>query len=43
MSKWLPERFRRGAPLNTPDKATFYTPGVKGYTDYPAMGPAETA
>jgi len=34
----LPERFRTGAPLNTPQPATFYTPGPTGYTDYPAMG-----
>ena len=33
----LPERFRREAPLNEPDEATFYTPGPKGYTDYPAL------
>jgi len=33
----LPERFRRNAPLNEPDEATFYTPGPKGYTDYPAL------
>lgn len=33
----LPERFRRHAPLNTPDTSTFYTPGVKGYTDYPVL------
>ncbi|MDR1424349.1 MAG: alkene reductase [Azoarcus sp.] len=33
----LPERFRRGAALNAPDKATFYGPGEKGYTDYPAL------
>ncbi len=25
-------------PLNTPDPSTFYTPGAKGYTDYPALG-----
>jgi N-ethylmaleimide reductase len=31
------ERVRRGAPMNTPDMATFYTPGVKGYTDYPPL------
>jgi N-ethylmaleimide reductase len=37
----LPERFRRGAPLNAPDPATFYTPGARGYTDYPAL--AESA
>jgi N-ethylmaleimide reductase len=33
----LPERFRRGAPLNVPDKATFFAPGAQGYTDYPAL------
>jgi N-ethylmaleimide reductase len=33
----LPERLRRRAPLNTPDEATFYSPGPKGYTDYPAL------
>jgi N-ethylmaleimide reductase len=26
-----------GAPLNTPDAATFYVPGAKGYTDYPTL------
>lgn len=31
----LPERIRDGAPLATPDSATFYSPGAKGYTDYP--------
>jgi N-ethylmaleimide reductase len=31
----LPERLRRNAPLTAPDFATFYTPGEKGYTDYP--------
>ncbi|MFH1816778.1 MAG: alkene reductase [Pseudomonadota bacterium] len=30
----LVERFRRGAPLNPPDYATFYTGEEKGYTDY---------
>jgi len=34
----LPERFRRGAPLNDPDQTTFYTPGERGYTDYPSLG-----
>ncbi len=34
----LPERFRRDAPLNEPDQATFYTPGERGYTDYPSLG-----
>lgn len=33
----LPERVKRGAPWNTPDQATFYTPGAKGYTDYPTL------
>ncbi|HEX5136414.1 MAG TPA: alkene reductase [Planctomycetota bacterium] len=32
----LPERLRSGAPLATADTSTFYTPGEKGYTDYPA-------
>jgi N-ethylmaleimide reductase len=29
-------RWQKGLPLNQPDFATFYTPGPKGYTDYPA-------
>ena len=33
----LVERLRAGAPLNTPDKATFYGGGAKGYTDYPTL------
>jgi N-ethylmaleimide reductase len=33
----LVERYRRGAALNSPDMATFYTPGAEGYTDYPAL------
>ncbi|MEA3026952.1 MAG: N-ethylmaleimide reductase [Alphaproteobacteria bacterium] len=36
----LPVRFRRRAPLNKPDQATFYaaeTGDEKGYIDYPAM------
>ena len=33
----LPERFRQNAMLNVPDSATFYTPGAKGYTDYPTL------
>lgn len=33
----LPERFAQDAELNEPDNATFYTPGEKGYTDYPAL------
>ena len=33
----LVERFRRNAPLNAPDRRTFYTPGAAGYTDYPSL------
>lgn len=33
----LVERWKAGAPLNPPDPATFYTPGPKGYTDYPVL------
>ncbi|MEX1316158.1 MAG: alkene reductase [Synechococcaceae cyanobacterium] len=33
----LPERIRRGAPLNDADPATFYSPGPAGYTDYPSL------
>lgn len=29
-------RLERGLPLNPPDFASFYTPGPRGYTDYPA-------
>lgn len=32
----LVERFRDGAALAKADPATFYSPGPKGYTDYPA-------
>jgi N-ethylmaleimide reductase len=35
----LPERFRRGAPLQAPDPATFYSAGPEGYTDYPFLAP----
>jgi N-ethylmaleimide reductase len=31
----LVERFKHDASLNEPDRATFYSPGEKGYTDYP--------
>jgi N-ethylmaleimide reductase len=31
----LPARWQNNAPLNEPDFGTFYTPGAKGYTDYP--------
>ena len=31
----LPERLRDSAPLNAPDRATFYGGDARGYTDYP--------
>ena len=34
----LVKRFELDAALNAPDSATFYTPGAKGYTDYPVLG-----
>jgi len=34
----LVERYRRGAPLNAPDRDTFYQGGEKGYLDYPTLG-----
>lgn len=33
----LVERMRAESALNTVDMATFYTPGSKGYTDYPTL------
>lgn len=39
----LVERFRRGAPLNTPDRSTFYGGGAHGYTDYPTLADADPA
>lgn len=36
----LVERFKQDAPLNAPDQSTFYTPGAKGYTDYPVLSSA---
>lgn len=39
----LPERLRRNAPLNEWDESTFYTPGEKGYTDYPTLEQAAAA
>lgn len=33
----LPARIKAKAPLNAPDANTFYTPGAKGYTDYPTL------
>jgi 2,4-dienoyl-CoA reductase-like NADH-dependent reductase (Old Yellow Enzyme family) len=37
----LPQRFALNAPLNTPNPATFYAKGPVGYTDQPALEPAE--
>lgn len=34
----LVARMQAGAPLTAPDFGSFYTPGAKGYTDYPALG-----
>jgi N-ethylmaleimide reductase len=31
----LVTKLKTGAPMAPPDQATFYTPGEKGYTDYP--------
>ena len=34
----LVERLKQGVDLNQPVFNTFYTPGEKGYTDYPTLG-----
>jgi N-ethylmaleimide reductase len=36
----LPARIAAKAELNAPDAARFYSPGPKGYTDYPALSAA---
>jgi N-ethylmaleimide reductase len=33
----LVARWKAGAAVNPPDMKTFYTPGPKGYTDYPVL------
>ncbi|WP_275783841.1 alkene reductase [Pararhizobium gei] len=33
----LVQRLKDDVPLNTPDQATFYGGGAKGYTDYPTL------
>jgi N-ethylmaleimide reductase len=38
----LVRRMQLDAPLNPPDPSTFYTPGPKGYIDYPALEPEGT-
>lgn len=37
----LPNRFEQDAPLNDWDQSTFYTPGEKGYIDYPVLEEVE--
>jgi N-ethylmaleimide reductase len=37
----LVERLRSGAPLNVPDRASFFGGGAAGYTDYPVLTAAE--
>ena len=39
----LVRRLRENAPLNTPDRATFYGGGAAGYTDYPILEGAAAA
>ena len=39
----LIERLKSGVALNAPDMSTFYTPGAKGYTDYPRAKAAPAA
>jgi N-ethylmaleimide reductase len=39
----LPERWKRGAPLNAPQFDLFYTGEERGYTDYPALEQQVTA
>lgn len=36
----LPRRLQRGAPLNEPDRNTFYGRGPHGYIDYPTLAAA---
>jgi len=37
----LVERFKQGAPLNTPNPETFYGGGAEGYIDYPTLKPGQ--
>ncbi len=37
----LPKRFKLDAELNEPDSSTFYSPGKKGYIDYPTLEEAK--
>jgi hypothetical protein len=49
MGRWalanpdLLKRWKLDAPLNKYDRATFYTPGVEGYIDYPFLEDTEHA
>jgi N-ethylmaleimide reductase len=38
----LVERLRTGAPLNVPDRGTFFGGSAHGYTDYPVMPSSES-
>ncbi|MBO9533374.1 MAG: alkene reductase [Solirubrobacteraceae bacterium] len=38
----LPRRLRENAPLNEPDRETFYGGGAEGYTDYPTLDAVTT-
>ncbi len=39
----LVERYRRNAPLNSPNVATFYSAGPEGYIDYPSLAEVQNA
>ena len=39
----LVERLHAGAPLNAPDRGTFFGGGAQGYTDYPCLTPPKLA
>lgn len=37
----LPERFQKNAPLNAPDRSTFYGGDERGYVDYPFLNDSQ--
>jgi len=39
----LPERLKRRAPLNTPDRKTYYGGDARGFTDYPTLAERDGA
>jgi hypothetical protein len=39
----LPYRWKANIPLTPYNRATFYTPGEAGYTDYPFAQPVEVS